>query len=61
MRKFIDERETDTIITEEQLKQEFEDEKGFGEIDVDVTFEEFLYNCLDKNGTLTEVTNKTKE
>ena len=55
MRKFLDER--GYIVTEDTLRAEFDEmNKDGGNLD-GITFEQFVQNCTDKNGSLTEVKN----
>jgi hypothetical protein len=54
-RIFYDER--GYCVTEEKLYKEYEELLNKKEIDL-ITFEQFVKNCTDKNGTLTEVKNK---
>ena len=49
MRYFMD--ENDNIVSEAQLRADFE--SGISESE---TFEQYIRNCTDKNGTLTEIT-----
>ena len=44
--------ETDEILTEEQLKAEFEILKAEEPESYDYTFPQFINNCLSKNGFL---------
>lgn len=53
MRYFKDER-YDNVISEDELRDEFEEFSKSGFVRTR-DFNEFLANCLDKNGTLTEV------
>ena len=61
MRKFYD-VETEEIITEDDLRYEFEALKRIAAVDGGgpeaETFGEYLAACLDKNGTLTEIVTK---
>lgn len=52
-RKFID-NETNEIITIEELKAEYEQLKANNETETE-NFTDYLQNCTDKNGTLTEI------
>ena len=55
MRKFVDEREPDKILTEWDLHLEF---LWDDTLDPGITFAEWLTNCMDfRDGTLKEVTN----
>ena len=49
MRKFIDSREPETVLTLDNLKQIYNDEKCYGEVE-NCTFEEFLESWLQFNG-----------
>ena len=54
MRKFIDERDPNKIITEEELRQEYT------ETEMELTFPQYVEMCLSRNGgTLTEVKEET--
>lgn len=53
-RKFID-NETDKIITIEELKIVFEELKTEQPEEYNYSFEDYIKNCTDKNGTLTEL------
>ena len=53
MRKYLD-IETDKIITEDQLRDEFETLRKANETDAE-NFGQYLNNCLDKNGTLEKI------
>ena len=55
MRVFID--EMGHCLTEAMLRQEFELLKLEHPEEYNYTFEEYIKNCLDKNGTLTELYN----
>jgi hypothetical protein len=55
MRKFKDKRYSNEVITEYQLRGDFENEKNQGRIDNDMTFEDFLANGLSENGNLIEI------
>lgn len=50
MQKYLD-RENERIITEKQLKAEYEEIRADGGTDAE-TFEQYIKNCTDKNGTL---------
>ena len=54
MRYFRDENEPDRILTEQELRTEYEALVASGETE-DETFENHLTNCLGKNGMLVEV------
>ncbi len=49
--------ETSNILTEEQLKKEFEVLKAEDSETYNYTFNEYINNCTSKNGTLEEVKN----
>ena len=53
MRKFED--ENGNIITELELQQEFEELQKNDPNTYDYTFNNYIHNCTDKNGTLREV------
>ena len=59
MRKFRD-ISTGEIITEEELRKEFEELKKETPEEYDYSFEQYLLNCTSKNGMLTETTNENK-
>lgn len=50
MQKYLD-RENERIITEKQLKAEYEAIRADGGTDAE-TFEQYIKNCTDKNGAL---------
>lgn len=52
--------ESDEILTETQLKAEFETLKAEEPDTYDYNFYQFVENCLSKNGFLEEVTNNGK-
>ena len=52
-RKFWDER--GYYITEDELRAEFDEMNSNGENLDGLTFDQFVQNCTDKNGTLTEI------
>lgn len=52
MRKFRDEEEN--IITLEELESEYRQLKESGDTESE-SFEDYIENCTDKNGMLTEV------
>lgn len=52
--------ESDEILTEAQLKAEFETLKAEEPDTYDHNFYQFIENCLSKNGFLEEVTNNGK-
>ena len=54
MRKFRD-ISTGEIITEEELREEFEEFKKKAPDEYNYSFENYIRNCTDKNGTLEEV------
>ena len=54
MRKFRD-TNTGEIITEEELRKEFEELKKEAPEEYDYSFGNYIRNCTDKNGTLEEV------
>ena len=59
MRKFRD-INTGEIITEEELRKEFEELKRETPEEYDYSFNQYLLNCTSKNGMLTETTNENK-
>ena len=59
MRKFRD-TNTGEIITEEELREEFEKLKKETPEEYDYSFNQYLLNCTSKNGMLTETTNENK-
>ena len=59
MRKFRD-TNTGEIITEEELREEFEGLKKETPEEYDYSFNQYLLNCTSKNGMLTEITNENK-
>lgn len=59
MRKFRD-TNTGEIITEEDLRKEFEKLKKETPEEYDYSFNQYLLNCTSKNGMLTEITNEDK-
>lgn len=59
MRKFRD-TNTGEIITEEELRKEFEELKKETPEGYDYSFNQYLFNCTSKNGMLTEITNENK-
>lgn len=56
MKKFRD-TETGNIITEEELKAEFEELKNGSPEEYNYTFSEYIRNCTAKNGFLEEIKN----
>ena len=54
MRKFFD-IETRETITETELKAEFDELKAHDPETYDYSFTDYIRNCTDKNGTLTEI------
>ena len=59
MRKFRD-ISTGEIITEEELRKEFEELKKETPEEYDYSFNQYLLNCTSKNGMLIEITNENK-
>ena len=59
MRKFRD-TNTGEIITEEELRKEFEELKEETPEEYDYSFNQYLLNCTSKNGMLIEITNENK-
>ena len=59
MRKFRD-ISTGEIITEEELREEFEKLKKETPEEYDYSFNQYLLNCTSKNGMLIEITNENK-
>ena len=59
MRKFRD-ISTGEIITEEELRKEFEKLKKETPEEYDYSFNQYLLNCTSKNGMLAETTNENK-
>ena len=59
MRKFRD-INTGKIITEEELRKEFEELKKETPEEYNCSFNQYLLNCTSKNGMLTEITNENK-
>lgn len=59
MRKFRD-TNTGEIITEEALRKEFEELKRETPEEYDYSFNQYLLNCISKNGMLIEITNENK-
>ena len=59
MRKFRD-INTGEIITEEELRKEFEELKKETPEEYDYSFNQYLLNCTSKNGMLIEITNEDK-
>lgn len=59
MRKFRD-TNTGEIITEEELRKEFEKLKKETPEEYDYSFNQYLLNCTSKNGMLIEITNEDK-
>ena len=59
MRKFRD-INTGEIITEEELRKEFEELKKETPEEYDYSFNQYLLNCTSKNGMLIEITNENK-
>ena len=59
MRKFRD-TNTGEIITEEELREEFEELKKETPEEYDYSFNQYLLNCTSKNGMLIEITNENK-
>lgn len=59
MRKFRD-TNTGEIITEEELREEFEELKKETPEEYDCSFNQYLLNCTSKNGMLIETTNENK-
>ena len=59
MRKFRD-TNTGEIITEEELRKEFEELKKETPEEYDYSFNQYLLNCTSKNGMLIEITNEDK-
>lgn len=58
MRLFKD--ENGHLITEQELRQEFGMLKLIDPDNYDYSFENYIRNCTDKNGTLTELRRKSK-
>lgn len=56
MRKFLD-AETNTLVSEEELREEFERLKAVQPLEYNYSFEEYIQNCTSKNGFLREVKN----
>ena len=56
MRLFKDEQ--NHLITEQELRQEFGLLKLIDSDSYDYSFENYIRNCTDKNGTLTELRRK---
>ncbi len=59
MRKFRDPN-TGEIITEEELRKEFEELKMETPEEYNCSFNQYLLNCTSKNGMLIEITNEDK-
>ena len=59
MRKLRD-TNTGEIITEEELRKEFEELKKETPEEYDYSFNQYLLNCTSKNGMLIEITNENK-
>lgn len=59
MRKFRD-TNTGEIITEKELRKEFEELKKETPEGYDYSFNQYLLNCTSKNGMLIEITNENK-
>ena len=59
MRKFRD-TNTGEIITEEELRKEFEELKKETPEEYGYSFNQYLLNCTSKNGMLIEITNEDK-
>ena len=59
MKKFRD-TNTGEIITEEDLRKEFEELKKETPEEYDYSFNQYLLNCTSKNGMLIEITNEDK-
>lgn len=59
MRKFRD-TNTGEIITEEELRNGFEELKKETPEEYDYSFNQYLLNCTSKNGMLIEITNENK-
>ena len=59
MRKFRD-ISTGEIITEEELRKEFEELKKETPEEYNCSFNQYLLNCTSKNGMLIEITNEDK-
>ena len=59
MRKFRD-ISTGEIITEEELRKEFEELKKETPEEYNCSFNQYLLNCTSKNGMLIEITNENK-
>ena len=59
MRKFRD-TNTGEIITEEELRKEFEELKKETPEEYNCSFNQYLLNCTSKNGMLIEITNEDK-
>ena len=59
MRKFRD-INTGKIITEEELRKEFEELKKETPEEYNCSFNQYLLNCTSKNGMLIEITNEDK-
>ena len=59
MRKFRD-TNTGEIITEEELRKEFEELKKETPEEYDYSFNQYLLNCTSKNGMLIEIINENK-
>ena len=59
MRKFRD-TNTGDIITEEELRKEFEELKKETPEEYNCSFNQYLLNCTSKNGMLIEITNEDK-
>ena len=59
MRKFRD-INTGEIITEEELRKEFEELKKETPEEYNCSFNQYLLNCTSKNGMLIEITNEDK-
>lgn len=54
MKRFIDEE--GKILTLDQLKADFDEMKESGDVDDDATFSDYIKDCTDKDGALTEIT-----
>lgn len=54
MKRYIDEE--GKVWTLDQLKADFDEMKEFGGVDEDATFSDYIKDCTDKDGALTEIT-----
>ena len=59
MKRFFDEE--GKVWTLNQLKADFDELKANGEVEDDATFSDYIKDCTDKDGALTEITKADAE